>query len=170
MPCFLKIKNKNMKFLQLTFLAIFSFALTATAQQKVTGKAVIKVPGLHCDLDKDRIERSLFKAYGIGSVKAEVKKKTVTVTWLTDRTNIEEIKTAIANAGYDADDVTAEESAQKRLPAGCKVVPVVTPVPIPVPVKKDDVLVPASGVQLTKNAEVVPAKKITPVKVGAKKK
>jgi periplasmic mercuric ion binding protein len=169
MPCFPKIKNKNMKFLQLTFLAIISFVVTATAQQKVSGKAIIKVPGLHCDLDKDRIERSLFKAYGMGSVKAEVKKKTVTVTWLTDRTNIEEIKTAIANAGYDADDVTAEESAQKRLPAGCKVVPIATPVITPVPVKKEEVATP-SVVVTEKKPEVVPVKKSIPVKVGAKKK
>ncbi len=125
-----------MKSLQLILIALLSFMYSANAQQKVSGKAIIKVPGLHCDLDKDRIERSLFKAYGINSVKAEVKKKTVTVTWLTDRTNIEEIKTSIANAGYDADDVTAEETAQKKLPASCKVISVVTPAPVAETIKK----------------------------------
>ena len=90
------------------------------AQQKVSDKAIIKVPGLHCEMDKERIENYLGHQTGITSIKADVKKKTVTVTWLTDRTNIEEIKTAIANRGYDADDVTAEETAQKRLPATCR--------------------------------------------------
>lgn len=90
------------------------------AQQKVSDKAVINVPGLHCDMDKERLINYLGHQSGITSVKADVKKKTVTVTWLTDRTNIEEIKTAIANRGYDADDVTAEETAQKRLPAACR--------------------------------------------------
>jgi hypothetical protein len=42
------------------------------------------------------------------------------VTYFTDRTNLENIKTAIANAGYDADDVTANEDSYKRLPTKCK--------------------------------------------------
>ena len=33
---------------------------------------------------------------------------------------IEEIKAAIANCGYDADDVQADEDAYKRLPKTCK--------------------------------------------------
>ena len=160
-----------MKFIHLTLIAILFTGIAATAQQKVSGKATIKVPGLHCDLDKDRVERSLFKAYGIGTVKAEVKKKTVTVTWLTDRTNIEEIKTAIANAGYDADDVTAEESMQKRLPATCKPVAVaIPPAPVVEPVKKVEVIVPPvvepnkkPVVAISNKKPVIPAVK-TPVK------
>ena len=35
-------------------------------------------------------------------------------------TNIENVKTAIANAGYDADDVKADEGAYKKLPKCCK--------------------------------------------------
>jgi hypothetical protein len=42
------------------------------------------------------------------------------VKFFSDRTNIENVKTAIANAGYDADNVTAEEEAYKRLPTCCK--------------------------------------------------
>jgi hypothetical protein len=37
-----------------------------------------------------------------------------------DRTNIENVKTAIANIGFDADDVTAEPSAYQKLPKCCK--------------------------------------------------
>jgi periplasmic mercuric ion binding protein len=130
-----------MKFIQLTLIAILFFGLSTSAQQKVSGKAIIKTPGLTCETCKDRVERSLFKMYGITSVKADFKKHTTTVTWLTDRTNIEEIKTAIANAGYDADDVTAEEDAYKRLPAGCKK-PVVVATPA-APVKTEPAVVPA---------------------------
>jgi hypothetical protein len=42
------------------------------------------------------------------------------VKYLTDRTNIEEIKTAIANNGFDADDIPANEDSYKRLPITCK--------------------------------------------------
>lgn len=44
----------------------------------------------------------------------------MSVTYLADRTNIENIKTAIANVGYDADDVKADEDAYKKLPKTCK--------------------------------------------------
>ena len=110
-----------MKSLLLTLFVFFSFAFSASAQQKTAGKAVISTPGLTCDACKMRVERALFKQYGISSYKVDVKKKTTTVAWVTDRTDIEQIKTIIANAGFDADDVTAEESAYKRLPATCKI-------------------------------------------------
>jgi copper chaperone CopZ len=109
-----------MKQLQLTLLGLLGFGFMSFAQQKTTDKAVIKTPTVQCDMCKDKIERALFKQYGISSVKVDVKKKTTTVSWLTDRTNIENIKTMIANAGYDADDVAADESAYKRLPKCCK--------------------------------------------------
>jgi periplasmic mercuric ion binding protein len=121
-----------MKFFQLTLIAIFSFAISTNAQ-KATAKAIIKTPGITCEACKDRVERVLFKMYGVAAVKADFKKKTTTVTWVTDRTDIEEIKTAIANAGYDADDVTAEEGAYKRLPAACKKPAEVKPVILPTP-------------------------------------
>ncbi len=118
-----------MKQLQLSFIALLGLVFTSFAQQKATDKAVIKTPTVQCDMCKEKIENYLAHQYGITSVKVDVKKKTTTVTWITDRTNIEVIKTAIANAGYDADDVTADETAYKRLPKCCKK-PAETPVPV----------------------------------------
>ncbi|MBC7534530.1 MAG: heavy-metal-associated domain-containing protein [Ferruginibacter sp.] len=109
-----------MKQLKLCVLAILGFVFTAFAQQKVNDKAVIKTPEVSCDLCKERLERYLARSYGLLSVKIDIKKRTTTIAWLTDRTNIEEIKTTIANAGFDADDVTAEETAYKKLPKECK--------------------------------------------------
>lgn len=109
-----------MKSIKLTLLALLGFAFATSAQNKTSQKAVISTPTVQCDMCKNRIEKSMFKQYGISSVKVDVKKKTTTVSWLTDRTNIEEIKASIANIGYDADDVTAEESAYNRLPECCK--------------------------------------------------
>ncbi|MBS1757371.1 MAG: heavy-metal-associated domain-containing protein [Bacteroidetes bacterium] len=109
-----------MRHIQLTLVAIFALATTALAQQKASEKAVIKTPTVQCEECKGRIEKYLSHQDGITSVKVDFKKKTTTVTWLTDRTNLEAIKTAIANSGYDADDVTAEESAYNKLPKCCK--------------------------------------------------
>ncbi len=110
-----------MKHLKLSLLAVLGLVFSSFAQQKVADKAVIKTPGVHCELCKSRIENYVARQYGVGSVKVDLKKKTTTVTWLTDRTNIEEIKTSIAIAGYDADDVTADEVSYKRLPKLCRV-------------------------------------------------
>ncbi|MDQ6904831.1 MAG: heavy-metal-associated domain-containing protein [Bacteroidota bacterium] len=95
-----------------------SFSLMA--QQTALKKAVIKTPGVQCEACKTRIETHLAHEDGISSVKADYRKHTVTVVWYTDRTNIENIKTEIANLGYDADDVTADEDAYKRLPITCQ--------------------------------------------------
>ena len=120
-----------MKKIKLTLLALAGFVTLSLAQQKAIEKVVIKTPTVQCDQCKEKIENYLAHQYGITSVNVNVKKKTTTVTWITDRTNIEIIKTAIANAGYDADDVTADETAYKRLPKCCKKPEEKTPVAVP---------------------------------------
>ena len=101
-------------------IAFLIFASSGFAQQKKPGKAVIQTPTVQCDKCKAKIENFLAHQYGITSVKVDVKKKTTTVTWIPDRSDIEIIKAAIANAGYDADDVAADETAYKKLPPCCK--------------------------------------------------
>lgn len=109
-----------MKHLQLSFLSLVVLLFSATAQQKAVGKAVISTPTVQCEMCKATIEKYVLRQYGISSVKVDYKKKITTVTWLTDRTNIENIKAAIATAGYDADDVAAEEASYNKLPKCCK--------------------------------------------------
>src|SRR5215470_7148780 len=96
-------------------ISIFSFAQTKTA---LTAK--INTPTVQCDECKERIESYLKRYDGVTYVNVNVKKKETTVKYLTDRTNIENIKTAIANAGYDADDIAANPDAYKALPKCCK--------------------------------------------------
>jgi periplasmic mercuric ion binding protein len=117
-----------MKAFQLTFLSLFVFTAMATAQQKVAGKAVISIPAAQCEECKNRIELYVTRQYGVSSINVNYRKKNATVVWNTDRTDIEQIKTHIANCGYDADDVTADERALKKLPVKCK-----HPVPVKAP-------------------------------------
>jgi periplasmic mercuric ion binding protein len=109
-----------MKTLKLTVFFLTAFAGISFAQQKVSQKVVIKTPTVQCEMCKTKVEKYLSREPGISDVRVDYKKKTTTVTFLTDRNNIEQIKTAIANAGYDADDVTADEDAYKKLPKCCK--------------------------------------------------
>lgn len=110
-----------MKYVQLTVAAFFAFVFAASAQAKTVDKATISTPGIQCEMCQKRIETYLMRQDGIKAVKVDLKKKVVGVQWITDRTNIENIKTMIANLGYDAGDVTKEESAYKRLPPCCKI-------------------------------------------------
>jgi periplasmic mercuric ion binding protein len=100
------------------------FVFFTQAQQPVrkgSGETVtISVPTVQCEQCKDRIEKYLTREDGVLTVKVDYKKKTCTVTYLWDRNNTENIKTAIANIGYDAGDVTADPEAYKRLPICCK--------------------------------------------------
>jgi mercuric ion binding protein len=109
-----------MKKLPFLLFALIAFGVSSVAQtpQKLT--AVIKTPTVQCQECKERIEKYLSHEEGILKVNEDYKRKICTVTYLTDRTNIENIKTLIANAGYDADDITAEPDSYKRLPPCCK--------------------------------------------------
>jgi periplasmic mercuric ion binding protein len=111
------------KSVYLSFLLAFSF-LAGYAQQPVrkgsSETVTISVPTVQCEQCKDRIEKYLTREEGVQIVKVDYKKKICKVTYLWDRTTTENIKTAIANIGYDAGDVTADPEAYKKLPTCCK--------------------------------------------------
>jgi periplasmic mercuric ion binding protein len=106
-----------MKSITLTILSFVAFVTVGIAQSQ---KVVIKTPTVQCGMCKTKIEKYLTREPGVTAANVDYKKKTTTVTFIKDRNNIEQIKTAIANVGYDADDVTADEDAYKRLPSCCK--------------------------------------------------
>jgi copper chaperone CopZ len=109
-----------MKKILVSIVVLSGFALTAGGQVKAVLTAKIMTPTVGCEDCKTRIETYLNRYDGISSVVVNWKRKETTVKYLTDRINIEEIKTAIANAGYDADDVQANPESYKRLPRTCK--------------------------------------------------
>lgn len=109
-----------MKKILLTILTVTLVTAGSFAQQKALETAKIKTPNALCEACKTRIETYLKRIDGVRLVTVNYRKGETTVKYLTDRTNIEEIKTAIANSGYDADDIPANEESYKRLPISCK--------------------------------------------------
>ena len=101
-------------------IATIGFTAAPFAQQKVLETAKIKTPNALCEACKPRIETYVKRIDGVTFINVNYRKGETTVKYLTDRTNIEEIKTAIANMGYDADDVPANPESYKRLPKTCK--------------------------------------------------
>ena len=69
---------------------------------------------------KKKIETYLNRYDGITVVNVNLKKKETTVKYVIDRINEEEIKAAISNAGYDANEITANPDSYKKLPLCCK--------------------------------------------------
>ena len=110
----------HMKKLLLSVLAICLIAVTSFAQQKAIQTVKIKTPTVQCDQCKKRIEDYMKRMDGVMTINVNVKKQETTVKYITDRTNTEMIKAAIANAGYDADEIAANPDSYKALPKCCK--------------------------------------------------
>ena len=101
-------------------IAVAGLSLAGNSQVKAVQTARIKTPTVGCEDCKTRLETYLQRYDGVSVITVNWRKKETTVKYITDRINIEEIKTAIANAGYDADDVPANPESYKRLPDICK--------------------------------------------------
>lgn len=105
----------------LAFAFVFQLlALVSFGQTKPIQTVKISTPTVQCDMCKKTIEDYLKRYDGVMSVVVNVKKKETVVKYYTDRTNEENIKTAIANAGYDANEVAANPDSYKALPSCCK--------------------------------------------------
>lgn len=90
------------------------------AQQQKPVTVKINTPTVQCEKCKKRIEDYMKVEEGVLKTVVDFKQKRTTVTYLLDRTNIENIKTAIANCGYDAEDVKADRDIYSKLPTCCK--------------------------------------------------
>ena len=109
-----------MKRFLFSLLSIVTISTAASSQTKAVNTVKISTPTIQCEMCKNKIETYLKRYDGVSLVNVNVKRKEVTVKYITDRINDEEIKAAIANAGYDAAEVTANEESYKRLPKCCK--------------------------------------------------
>lgn len=111
-----------MKNILLLFCNIFILSFTALkAQMPKPQRAEIKTPAAVCEECKNIIEKAVPEQVdGLIKINVIYKRGITQVQWYPDRTNIEEIKTAISNAGFDADEVNANEDFYKRLPICCK--------------------------------------------------
>lgn len=105
----------------LVAISLLLLGFTATAQvQKAVKVDTIKTPQALCDLCKVKIESYLKRYDGVMEINVNIRRGETKVKYVTDRINIEEIKTAIANCGFDAGDVPAAPDFYKLLPPCCK--------------------------------------------------
>lgn len=106
---------------KLGFTILFAFvAYCGFSQTKALQTVKFTTPTVQCDMCKSNIETYLKRVDGVMSVNVNVRRKETTVKYWTDRTNDEALKTAIVNAGYDANELKANPDSYKALPKCCK--------------------------------------------------
>ncbi len=64
-------------------------------------KTILKVEGMSCNHCENAVKKSVGELDGIGSVAVNLKEKTVTVEFDTEKVIIDTIKAAIEDQGYD---------------------------------------------------------------------
>ncbi len=114
-----------MKRLLMIAVALICFAAAATAQNRKPEWVTIKTPNVRCWECKVRLESYMKRELsqtegGIMKMQINLLSGTTRVQYWPDRVNTNYIKTAFANAGFDADEITAEEDSYKKLPPSCK--------------------------------------------------
>lgn len=94
-------------------------------KQKSVEKVVIKT-AIACDHCKQcptcggLLERTLIKEKGIKMITVDESNMTITIIFNPKKINLNTIKTAISNLGYDADDIKANTKAYENLDGCCK--------------------------------------------------
>lgn len=112
----------------ITILILFFVVADANAQvmQNKAQWGTIKIPQLKCWECQQRLDQYLTREKGpntdagIIQWKTDLRNGILKVQYFPDRISLDYIRTAVANAGFDADSVTAETTEYKKLPPPCK--------------------------------------------------
>lgn len=108
-------RSSFLKIASITLLFLF-VSINANAQSKTV---TIKTSAI-CDMCKNRIELVTNNLDGVKKSMLNSQNKTIKIKYDTKVVSVENIREAISEAGYDADDVAANPSAYNVLPACCK--------------------------------------------------
>lgn len=108
---------KKIKLLMVVVLSSLVFG--GFAQNQKSAEIEIKVSS-QCSMCKETIEKALAFEKGVTRSNLDLETHTVTIVYKPGKTSPEKIRKAISEAGYDADDVKANEKAYQNLPDCCK--------------------------------------------------
>ncbi|GAB4137298.1 MAG: hypothetical protein Fur0041_12020 [Bacteroidia bacterium] len=113
-----------MKNLILIVAVLFSFAGIKAQETKAekpakTETITIKTSA-ECDMCKERIEKEVGLTKGVKKATLDLNTRVLTVVYNPKKITPDKLRQVIANAGYDADDVKANNRAQQKLPECCR--------------------------------------------------
>lgn len=98
---------------------LLSFSLGVLAQSKKNEVIKIKTSA-ECEQCKKRLESNLIYNKGIKFCKLDVSSKVLTVTYNPEKTSPANIRLAVSQLGYDADEMMADSLEYDKLPECCK--------------------------------------------------
>ena len=106
-------KSSPIALVLIAFVSFSSFTIGNTEIAEIKTSAV-------CGSCESTIKTALFKLSGIKSVALNIETAVVTVKYDPEKVTLDNIRLAISKAGYDADDVLADEKAYENLHSCCK--------------------------------------------------
>jgi mercuric ion binding protein len=114
-----------MKAFKLSLLFVLALMLSLPVMgQQAKKKSKIQVAEIktsaQCGECDERITKALTFHKGIREIELDLDTKVLTVTYNSKKTDLESIRTAINEVGYDADEQPAIAAAYEALPACCK--------------------------------------------------
>jgi mercuric ion binding protein len=107
-----------MKRTVLTTMLFLAALLPALAKEITT--QTIKLPTVQCDMCKSTIESKMKGMKGLKAITVNVEELTAEVKYDADVVTLDKIEKAIADIGYDANDVKASRRAQRKLDKCCQ--------------------------------------------------
>lgn len=111
--------NKVLK-MSFQLLLIFLVSTSYGQDKKSKWQETVIHTSVECQQCKDRIEGVLNYTKGIKYAEVNYVTQELTVKYNTKKISLDEIRQIIADTGYDADDIKADEAAVEKLPACCK--------------------------------------------------
>ncbi|MEJ8801721.1 heavy-metal-associated domain-containing protein [Pontibacter sp. H249] len=103
----------------LVILTLTLISFGANAQNKNEQTVKIKTSAV-CDMCKTTLEKAMAYEKGVKKSSLDVDSKILTVVFDSRKTNADNLRKAVNESGYDADNKPASERAYKRLDDCCK--------------------------------------------------
>ncbi|WP_460919667.1 heavy-metal-associated domain-containing protein [Pontibacter brevis] len=96
-------------------------SMSANAQTKPKNQETVTIKtSAVCDMCKKTLVKAMAYEKGVKSSSLDVDSKILTVVFDSRKTNIDNVRKAVTETGYDADDKPAQERAYNRLDDCCK--------------------------------------------------
>jgi mercuric ion binding protein len=110
---------KTVASIAILLLAVLFAPANLSAQKAKLDTINIKTSA-ECDMCKAKLETEVGRTKGVKSVVVDLKTQIATVVYNGTKTDANKIRVVISNAGYDADDVKANNRAKNKLPECCR--------------------------------------------------
>jgi mercuric ion binding protein len=91
-----------------------------TSSAKMVETSTISLPSIKCEMCVNTIKEALKKTEGVETADVNLSAKIVMVGFDKSKTDLSKIEKAIADAGYDANNLPRNNKAYENLPACCK--------------------------------------------------